>query len=821
MSKTVNMNTPLEITLSETYSNTDFLAKMISQSSGSTIDKQHVAVAKSLHKRLKGKTVSKVAYTQKAYKIPDGVAYVGRLYPANQRFTCYQNMKGSMRRALIKNRYVEVDMENAHFKLLAGKYPDAVPINDYISSRDSHLESVQSAAGVPRSVAKQLFLILIFGGTIDTWKIENNVSEDVTLPAICGDVYRSIAGVKADIELRPEYKVFAQAAKCKKAKQTWENTAFALWLQDLEAKCMLSAIGYIQSGGVEVASLIHDGALIKATDEHKVDLEELGDHVRESTGLECSFAIKPLDLDDEDKAWIQQVEDGFVDRAKQMREIAEARDDRTALIVEAGIEGGHRLLAEVFHGMFPDILVFLGKTEGWYMFRSPRWVSIAHDVQCIMKLIDGSLYDAVSSTLETLEDEETPNDVEIKAVQGLLKNIAKIPFKKNLVEQLAVSYQVLNPSKWLAKFDSDEYILGFEDCVYDFREKCFRDGRPEDMVSMSVGHTRADMEFHMDGSDESEEIIDSLQSMHESDEVLWYVMKTLATSVVGNRPNDRFQIWSGTGANGKGLTKNLVASAFGDYYYEPSAGLFATRSVSGSVLSSELAKLKGRRICIASEAEPGDKLRAGLLKQCTGHDLIQARDLYKSASEFRCMANIVLCFNEIPGVDDSSGGIERRLDLIRHPFKFVDNPTRPHEKAVDRSLQNKFSSSSYGAAFLGALIKIHIEYGFEFETPESVKQEAKEYLGENDVLGQFLQEYFEETSEYSDYVKLRDIWGQLRSARDYNDQMGINQSQQLSEKLKNKGLIVTKAKGVSVLRYYKVKTTRGTERSSETSGVPV
>eukprot|EP00873_Tetraselmis_striata_P020412 jgi/Tetstr1/440676/TSEL_028985.t1 len=311
-----------------------------------------------------------------------------------------------------------------------------------------------------------------------------------------------------------------------------------------------------------------------------------------------------------------------------------------------------------------------------------------------------------------------------------------------------------------------------------------------------------------------------MESMHESEEVLWYVINTLATSVVGNRPNDRFQIWSGTGANGKGLTKNLVASAFGEYYYEPSAGLFAIRSISGNVLSSELAKLKGRRICIASEAEPGDKLRAGLLKQCTGHDLIQARDLYKSASEFRCRANIILCFNGIPGVDDSSGGIERRLDLIRHPYKFVDNPSLPHEKKVDRSLQNKFSAKEYVAAFLGSLSNIYNEYGFDFPTPDSVKQEAKDDLGENALIGQFLQEYFEETSEYSDYVKLSDIWGQLRPARDYSEQMDLMQSQQLSQKLRNKGLVISKAKGVTVLRNYKSKTYGG-ERGSETSEVDV
>jgi hypothetical protein len=97
------------------------------------------------------------------------------------------------------------------------------------------------------------------------------------------------------------------------------------------------------------------------------------------------------------------------------------------------------------------------------------------------------------------------------------------------------------------------------------------------------------------------------------------MVNTLATSVVGDHLNDVFHIWSGTGANGKGLTNNLVATSFGEYYYEPSACLFASQSISGLVPSSELAKLKGKRVVIASEAEPGDKHRYGVLKQCSGH----------------------------------------------------------------------------------------------------------------------------------------------------------------------------------------------------------
>jgi phage/plasmid-associated DNA primase len=205
-----------------------------------------------------------------------------------------------------------------------------------------------------------------------------------------------------------------------------------------------------------------------------------------------------------------------------------------------------------------------------------------------------------------------------------LKSIAKLPFKKQLVEELAISYRVVvNPKQWLNMLASNDYLPGFEDRVYDYHERCFREGWLEDMISTSTGHKQSDIETHMVGSETCDEIIDAVESMHESKEVLWYVLKNIATSVVGgSRPNDGFQIWSGTGANGKGLTKNLFASAFGDCDYKPSAGLFASRSVSGRVLNSELAKLEGKRSCIASEAEPGDTIQAGLMKQCTGQDLI-------------------------------------------------------------------------------------------------------------------------------------------------------------------------------------------------------
>jgi phage/plasmid-associated DNA primase len=186
-------------------------------------------------------------------------------------------------------------------------------------------------------------------------------------------------------------------------------------------------------------------------------------------------------------------------------------------------------------------------------------------------------------------------------------------------------------------------------------------------------------------------------------EVFEYIVNTLATFVHGDRPNDMFQIWTGTGANGKDLAKTIFAKAFGDYFKELGQAVFANRAISGSYLSNESAKLKGKIICMTSECEAvNDKLRVGIRMQCTCHDKIQARGLYQEASEFKVLANIVMMFNEVLGCDDNKYGVERRVDLINFTKKYilVVNPENGKHRLLDNSLQASFSIKEYGAAFM-------------------------------------------------------------------------------------------------------------------------
>ena len=54
-------------------------------------------------------------------------------------------------------------------------------------------------------------------------------------------------------------------------------------------------------------------------------------------------------------------------------------------------------------------------------------------------------------------------------VNGLMKNVRDLFYKKEIME----------------KFDTDTSLLGFENGIYDLKNNIFREGRPEDYITMS------------------------------------------------------------------------------------------------------------------------------------------------------------------------------------------------------------------------------------------------------------------------------------------------------------------------------------------------
>ncbi len=156
---------------------------------------------------------------------------------------------------------------------------------------------------------------------------------------------------------------------------SYENSAFALWLQHLESICMLECMKYFKQKMVEYFGVRHDGVLVYKDFVIKIDLKELSAHVREKNKINSSFAAKLQEIDQEAIEYKPLSKKQLKKWNPRGKKVKLSRPHDTNRVVEAALEGGRHLLAAIFHSLIPDKYAFLGKKEGWYEFKQPMDIS--------------------------------------------------------------------------------------------------------------------------------------------------------------------------------------------------------------------------------------------------------------------------------------------------------------------------------------------------------------------------------------------------------------------------------------------------------------
>ena len=99
----------------------------------------------------------------------------------------------------------------------------------------------------------------------------------------------------------------------------------------------------------------------------------------------------------------------------------------------------------------------------------------------------------------------------------MVKNIANFNLKSPLIRNFESFCEVDSAKEWVESLDVNLRVLGFEDCVFDAKTKEFREGKPVDMITLSTGHKREDVE-KCDGSIR-EKIIDMFETIHDKKEL--------------------------------------------------------------------------------------------------------------------------------------------------------------------------------------------------------------------------------------------------------------------------------------------------------------
>ena len=187
-------------------------------------------------------------------------------------------------------------------------------------------------------------------------------------------------------------------------------------------------------------------------------------------------------------------------------------------------------------------------------------------------------------------------------------------------------YSIYLDDDFHKKVNDNKDLLCFKNGVLDLLNMNFRDGCPEDYITLSTNINFIEYDNKNERIQQVEKFFTDIQP---NEHIRRYLLKFLASSLDGHQTDQIFQFWTGTGANGKGRIIKLHEISFGDYAKSLGESILTQKRAQSSNASPDIVNLKGMRFISIQEPEDQGKIHAGLFKTLIGGDRISGRGLYK------------------------------------------------------------------------------------------------------------------------------------------------------------------------------------------------
>ena len=381
------------------------------------------------------------------------------------------------------------------------------------------------------------------------------------------------------------------------------------------------------------------------------------------------------------------------------------------------------------------------KNTDWYEFDGIRWHK-SHIMNILVSEELPKYYNAikVSDTSMNKGDlkqylvnqEQVDANIRNQMVDTIITKLENVTFKNNILTQAAYLFKNHDP-EFCSRLDSNPYLIGFKNGVYDLESGKFRKGELTDYITFSTGY---DYTEYDPKESNTQEIYSFLSKIITKKSVLEYTLKVLGRALVGI-PDEKFYIWTGlSGANGKSTLVNFLEATLGEYITSADVSLLTNKRSNSSNASPDVIRLKGKRVFSFQEPEHDDKLRTGILKQFTGGDTIIARELFKAPVSFKLQGTMIMCCNDLPSVSSTDGGTWRRIRVVQFNSRFCENPVKENEFKIDPSIKYKLQKwKPYFMSILLHYYSLFKQYGMQ--EPDEVKQATDRYKVENDKFNEF------------------------------------------------------------------------------------
>ena len=407
-----------------------------------------------------------------------------------------------------------------------------------------------------------------------------------------------------------------------------------------------------------------------------------------------------------------------------------------------------------------------------------RWIEDTEENagHCMRQTFDTDIYrlytveyerhiaEKISKALEEDDSEQEQNLQKHKEKIFKLTNQLKITsFRDTLLKECCNRFIYKGCRDLL---DTNLDLIGFTNGVYDLENGVFRDGRPSDYISISTNLEYSSYNYN---SPEIMEIQNILSQILPIKPVREYFLHILSSCLSGKQWFEKFFVLTGSGSNGKSKLIDLIQNSLGDYYHQMNVSALCSKRGASNAADPELAMLRGRRFVAFQEPSKDEPINVGKLKEWTGGDTIQCRELYKGPIKFKSQAKWFLICNDIPDVPSDDDGTWRRLTVINFPSKFIPKSEmtgRDYEYERDNNMNEKLECLK--EPFMWLLLDYYKSFQKLMKTtglvePKEIIDSTNNERKKNNPIKQFIDDRIKYSPNKSDKFTITEIYNVFRN----------------------------------------------------------
>jgi len=404
--------------------------------------------------------------------------------------------------------------------------------------------------------------------------------------------------------------------------------------------------------------------------------------------------------------------------------------------------------AMVLFQMFKDIYVcssLVSKT--WYIFRNHRWE--LDRGQTLRMAISVDMFNAYqekqigwTNELQHFDQEDeryTSLCNRVKRLTDLISKLKRTNDKNNIMRE---AQELFFDEDFEKQMDSNKWLLCFKNGVIDLKEKTFRHGYPQDYITKSTNITYEPYCTEKHG-ETGNKIITFMEQLFPVKTLNSYMWSHLASTLIGENINQIFNIYKGSGSNGKSMLTDFMEMAIGDYYGTVPITLVTEKRPGIGGTTSEIIQLKGVRFAVMQEPSKDARINEGMMKQLTGDSKLSGRALYHEQETFAIQFHLIVCTNQLFEINSNDDGTWRRIRICEFMSKFVDPNSpplqnEPYQFPKDKNLKDKLKI--WAPVFISMLVKLAFENQGIVEVCDVVKASSDKYREGQDHISAFINE---------------------------------------------------------------------------------